>query len=92
MRKKAYGDWRHWYTEEDVALFKQAYLPYMAAVGYDCDDWELSPEPVIEPEFSSLYMRSLPLKAKKNLIMRFIDNISQRFLLGGHVAARLAGK
>jgi hypothetical protein len=24
VRKKAYGDWRHWYTEEDVDLFKSA--------------------------------------------------------------------
>ena len=51
VRKKAYGDWRHWYTEEDVDLFKPAYLPYMEAIGYDCDDWTLSPNPVIEPEF-----------------------------------------
>jgi hypothetical protein len=78
VRKKAYGDWRHWYTKDDVNLFKPAYLPYMEAVGYDCDDWDLSLEPVIESEFSSQYMQDLPLKAKKNLIMRFIDNISQK--------------
>ncbi len=80
VRKKAYGDWRHWYTEEDVALFKPAYDPYMEAVGYNCDDWDLSPVPIIEPEFSSQYMQGLPRKAKKNLIMRFLDNFSQRFL------------
>jgi hypothetical protein len=79
VRKKAYGDWRHWYTEDDVALYKPAYIPYMEVVGYDCDDWNLSPEPVIEPEFSSEYMQGLPRKAKKNTIMRFVDNILQRF-------------
>jgi hypothetical protein len=79
VRKKAYGDWRHWYTEDDVVLFRPAYIPYMETVGYDCDDWGLSPEPIIEPEFSSEYMQSLPRKAKKNLIMRFLDNFSQRF-------------
>jgi len=79
VRKKAYGDWRHWYTEDDVALFKSAYVSYMDAVGYDCNDWNLSPKPIIEPEFSSRYMQSLPHKAKKNLIMRFLDNLSQRF-------------
>jgi hypothetical protein len=82
VRKKAYGDWRHWYTEDDVALFKSAYLPYMEAAGYDCDDWDLSSEPVIEPEFSSEYMQRLPRTAKKNLIMRFLDNFSQRFFSG----------
>ena len=80
VRKKAYGDWRYWYTENDVAFFKPAYVPYMKAVGYDSDDWDLSPEPIIEPEFSSEYMKNLPRKAKKNLIMRFVDNFSQRFV------------
>jgi hypothetical protein len=78
VRKKAYGDWRHWFVNEDVALFKPAFLPYMQVVGYDCEDWNLSPEPVIEPQYSSEYMQSLPRKAKKNTIMRFIDNISQK--------------
>jgi hypothetical protein len=59
VRKKATGDWRHWFTEEDVELFKQAYLPYMELMGYDIDDWVLSPDPVIEPEYSSVYMQGL---------------------------------
>jgi hypothetical protein len=82
VRKKAYGDWRHWYTKDDVALFKPAYLPYMEAAGYDCDDWNFNSKPVIEPEFSSEYMQRLPRTAKKNLIMRFLDNFSQRFFSG----------
>ena len=79
VRKKAYGDWRHWYTEDDVAFFKPAYSPYMEIVRYDCDDWNISDQPIIESEFSSQYMQSLPRKAKKNLIMRFVDNLLQRF-------------
>ena len=79
VRKKAAGDWRHWFVDEDVALFKPAFLSYMQVVGYDCDDWNLSPEPVIEPQFSSEYMQNLPRKAKKNTVMRLIDNISQSF-------------
>ena len=59
VRKKAMGDWRHWFTEEDVALFKPAYLPYMQVIGYDCDDWALEPSPEIEPQFSSQYMENL---------------------------------
>ena len=80
VRKKAYGDWRHWFVEEDVSLFKPVLLPYMQVIGYDCDDWDLSPEPFIEPQYSSEYMQSLPRKAKKNTVMRFIDNISQRLI------------
>ena len=79
VRKKAYGDWRHWFTQEDVEFFRPAYTPYMEVVGYDCSDWNLNPDPVIEPQFSSEYLQSLPRRAKKNIIMRYVDNISQRF-------------
>ncbi|MGD8990764.1 MAG: hypothetical protein PVI00_04835 [Desulfobacterales bacterium] len=78
VRKKACGDWRHWFVEADVALFKPVLVPYMQVVGYDCDDWKLSNEPAIEPRFSSEYMQRLSRKAQKNTIMRFIDNISQK--------------
>ena len=69
VRKKAYGDWRAWFTEDDVAFFKSAYAPYMEIVGYDGGDWNINEQPLIEPEFSSQYMQRLPRKAKKNLIM-----------------------
>ena len=79
IRKKATGDWRHWFTEEDVALFKTAYLPYMKLIGYDCDDWAISENPVIEPEYASVYMRNLARKAAKNSILRYLDPIVHRF-------------
>jgi len=59
VRKKASGDWRNWFTEEDIELFKPAYLPYMDLMGYDSDDWAISSNPVIEPEYASAYMQSL---------------------------------
>lgn len=65
VRKKASGDWRQWFTEEDVAFLRPVYLPYMQWMGYDCDDWTISENPVIEPEFSSVYVQKLA--AKKNL-------------------------
>ncbi|MEJ2731376.1 MAG: sulfotransferase domain-containing protein [Deltaproteobacteria bacterium] len=58
-RKKAYGDWRNWFTEEDTEVFKTAYLPYLEAIGYDCNDWAVSRHPVIEPEYASMYMQRL---------------------------------
>ncbi len=79
VRKKASGDWRHWFTEEDVELLKPAYLPYMQEIGYDCDDWALAETPHIEPQFSSEYMQSLPRKATKNIILRYADPILQKF-------------
>jgi hypothetical protein len=67
-RKKAYGDWRNWFTEEDTEVFKPAYLPYMEAIGYDCNDWAVSAQPAIEPEFSSMYMKRLVRENTSNPI------------------------
>jgi len=80
IRKKATGDWRHWFTGEDVKLFKPAYMPYMELIGYDCNDWTPDPNPVIEPEFSSVYMQNLPRKAAKNNVLRYLDPIIQKFV------------
>ena len=79
VRKKATGDWRHWFTAADADLFKEAYRPYMELIGYDAEDWTPAEKPVIEPEFSSVYMQNLPKKAKKNIVLRYIDPLLQRF-------------
>jgi hypothetical protein len=78
IRKKATGDWRHWFTAEDVELFRPAFTHYMELIGYDCNDWTLNPSPVIEPEYSSAYMQNLLRKATKNSILRYLDPIVQR--------------
>lgn len=80
IRKKAYGDWRHWFTEEDVAFYKDAYLPYLEAAGYDPEDWKLAERPVIEPEYSSQYMQKLPKRRKADSFRWLKDMFSRRFL------------
>jgi hypothetical protein len=80
IRKKTAGDWRHWFTEDDIEIFRPAFTPYMELIGYDCDDWSPSPNPVIEPEYSSVYMQNLPRKAAKNSLLRYIDPVIQRFV------------
>ena len=80
IRKKTTGDWRHWFTAEDIEIFKPAFTPYMELIGYDCEDWSLIPNPVIEPEYSSVYMQNLPRKAAKNSLLRYIDPVIQRFV------------
>ena len=79
VRKKAVGDWRHWFTEEDVDLFKPAYLPYMELIGYDCDDWTLSTNPVIEPKYSSMYIQRLAHMKTINSIRRVKDAMMRLF-------------
>lgn len=81
VRKRASGDWRHWFTEEDVELFRPAYQPYMEAVGYDPDDWTLESNPVIEPRYASEYMQSLPKRVAKDTVIRYARRVLQR--LGG---------
>ena len=78
LRKKAAGDWRLWFTEQDVELFKPAFKNYMELIGYDWNDWSLSENPVIEPEYSSVYIQNLTHKAAKNRVRRFLDPIAQR--------------
>jgi hypothetical protein len=78
VRKKASGDWRQWFTEQDVELFKPAYKDYMELIGYDLNDWAFDENPVIEPEYSSIYMQNLLREATKNIILRFVDSIVQR--------------
>ncbi len=79
VRKKAFGDWRHWFTKDDVDLFQPAYHPYMEAIGYDCQDWTVDSNPVIEPQFSSLYVKNLADTGHANIIKRFYDNLMQRY-------------
>jgi hypothetical protein len=83
IRKKSTGDWRHWFLEEDMEFFKPAFLPYMELIGYDCNDWQPDPNPVIEPEFSSVYLQSLPRKAGKNKILRYVDLVIQKLTKKG---------
>jgi hypothetical protein len=75
-RKKAFGDWRNWFTPEDEDIFKPAYRSYMQAIGYDLEDWRVASEPVIEPRFSSMYMKRLVRENTKNPLRRMIGKLS----------------
>jgi hypothetical protein len=63
-RTKSYGDWRNWFTEEDVRIFEPLFAPYMELVGYDGDDWALDPEPKLDPATASLYMRRIAAEGR----------------------------
>lgn len=60
VRRKGTGDWRHWFTDVDVAHYRSGPLDrYMATFGYDRADWALDPEPSIDPEHGSAYVTAL---------------------------------
>lgn len=57
-RKGESGDWMRWFCPEDVEFFKESLAPFMRAYGFS-DNWDLEPNPVIEPEHCSQYIRRL---------------------------------
>ena len=77
-RKKSTGDWRHWFTDEDIPLFKPVYVPYMELMGYNGNDWALSPDPVIEPEYSSRYMQQLVKRKTLHSLLSLKDRVIKR--------------
>ncbi|GAB2502988.1 sulfotransferase family 2 domain-containing protein [Microbulbifer agarilyticus] len=58
-RSKAYGNWRRWYTKEDVGFLKPAFTPFMNSVGYDVHDWELERVTSLPSAEGSAYMERL---------------------------------
>lgn len=57
-RTKGAGDWRHWFTADDVACYRPQLAPLLAALGY-ADDWTLAEAQHIAPEHSWLYFERL---------------------------------
>lgn len=57
-RTKWYGDWKNWFTEEDVIFFQPRYKKFLQLYGYE-DDWSLNPNPVISSEHASLYVERI---------------------------------
>ena len=58
-RTKGTGDWRAWFTPQDISFFKPLCLDYMETFGYDVADWQLSQKQEILPEHSFDYVKRL---------------------------------
>lgn len=58
-RTKTYGDWRNWFTAEDVQVYKPILAPWLKKYGYDAEDWEINAVPTIEREHCSGYFMRL---------------------------------
>jgi hypothetical protein len=66
-RSARYGDWRHWFTEEDVQTFRASCDTFLRLFGYPIG-WDLAPTPHIDPEHGTLYtdrLRDTLLKSTK---------------------------
>lgn len=55
VRAAGTGDWRHWFTQEDVAFYGPRIAPYMERFDY-ADDWQLADDPQIDAATASQYL------------------------------------
>lgn len=72
MRSLGYGDWRHWFTSEDVSFFRPYVEEYLKAFDYE-DDWRLASEQSIDPATASTYVLEKRRKVGKTFSTRFED-------------------
>ena len=81
MRSGATGDWRHWFTPEDIDVYGPLVARYMERFGYD--DWSLAAEPVIASETASGYIegkyhRRRQQQRRRRGLMSDADTTAQR--------------
>ncbi|MEA3188901.1 MAG: hypothetical protein QOD99_2731 [Chthoniobacter sp.] len=69
VRTKGAGDWRNWFTQEDVLFFKPIFAELLKSFGYP-DDWELPDAQTISPEHASGYVRSLICERRAKALLR----------------------
>lgn len=67
-RSMGYGEWRHWFLEEDDRFFGELFGDFMQRFGYD--DWSRPPRQVIDPTTSSDYV--------SGKVARLIDQRQER--------------
>lgn len=53
-RSARYGDWKQWFTPQDVEAFRPSMDPFLRRFGYPTD-WTLDPNPKIEAKHCTLY-------------------------------------
>jgi len=58
-RTKSYDNWRIFLTQEDVDWLKPVYSNSLKELGYNNDDWDLTPVPHLNPLHGSRYVEAL---------------------------------
>lgn len=57
QRTKSFGDWKNWFTEDDVSYVKNNYAFFMEFFGYT--DWAQPQNKIINSEFASHYVKKI---------------------------------
>lgn len=80
VRSATSGEWRHWFTEHDVAHFEPVMAGYMRRFGYE-PDWELADEPRLDPAHGSGYIeRSCAKRRRQRAVLRERNELSDEHL------------
>jgi hypothetical protein len=80
IRTRGYGDWKNWFTAEDVAFLRPLLGDYVRLAGLP-DDWELAATPTVPAEFASSYVRRIVEEKRQDdrgRLMRRIGALPQR--------------
>lgn len=75
-RTKNYGDWKKWFTPDDVEYFKPIFKEYMDYFGYT--DWELPVEQIISPSHGSTYVLRLVSEARKGKLSPYKTSLDEK--------------
>lgn len=88
-RTKGFGDWRNWFTVDDVQKYRPSLTPWLEKYGYDADDWTLNAEPSITPEHCSKYFmrlveerRWVQSRSLKGIILRADQKVVSGWVIG----------
>ena len=86
-RTKAYGDWRNWFTEDDIREYRPLLSPWLDKYGYDAGDWQLNAEPSVDPAHCSLYYQRLVEESREKhshraKIMRAEPGVVSGWMIG----------
>ena len=63
-RTRSFGNWKSWFVEADIELFRPVFEDYISRHHYD-PSWQLDALPVISPEHSSQYVRRIIDRRRK---------------------------
>ncbi len=58
-RSSTHGEWRRWFTDLDVEVFRPMSHEWLRQHGYDHTDWELRPDESLDPATTVDYVQSL---------------------------------
>lgn len=71
-RTKSFGNWRDWFTKDDIAYLTPIVDKYMKRFDYDTNDWKLNNNPVILSEHGTIYFNTIVNQRRQMLGMKNI--------------------